>query len=250
MSEALLDALAAHRGIVCAVGAGGKKSLLYRLVSAHTGRVGLTASAMSAPPPRHLVDWRCIDTAAALDDQVPHAAISHRRLAFACPSEKSGRVSGLAGEQIARLHKQVPFDLTLVKADGARMRGIKAPGPHEPLIVPGTQTLIYVVSASVIGTRLNHDSAHRPELLAQRLGMQLNERITPAHIGALLAHPAVIYQNAGQAQVVAVINQVDDSERRALARTAAEAAMAAKNSPARVVLGAMTATNPVVDIVA
>lgn len=250
MSQTLLDALAAHEGIVCAVGAGGKKSLLYRLLSEHPGRVGLTASAMSAPPPRRLVDWHCIGSADELDTQVPHAAMTHRRLAFACPSHKSGRVSGLAVEQIARLHTQAPFDLTLVKADGARMRGIKAPGPHEPRIVPGAQTLVYVVSASVIGARLNANNAHRPELLAERLAMQLNERITPAHIGALLAHPQVIHHNAGQAQVIAVINQVDDPERRALARIAAEAAMTATHPPARVVLGAMTATHPVVDIVA
>ena len=250
MSQALLDALAAHEGIVCAVGAGGKKSLLYRLLSAHSGRVGLTASAMSAPPPRRLVDWRGIESAQVLDEQIPRAAMTHRRLAFACPSEKSGRVSGLAVEQIARLHTQVPFDLTLVKADGARMRGIKAPGPHEPLIVPGTQTLICVVSAGVIGARLNADNAHRPERLAECLDMQLNERITSAHIGALLAHPEVIHQNAGQAQVIALINQVDNAERRALARAAAESAMMARRSPARVVLGAMTASNPLVDIVA
>ena len=42
----LLDLLAARTGLVCAVGAGGKKSTLYRLAEAHrlagTGRVGLT----------------------------------------------------------------------------------------------------------------------------------------------------------------------------------------------------------------
>ena len=40
----LLDALEAHSGLVCFVGAGGKKTILYRLGAAHPGRVGITAT--------------------------------------------------------------------------------------------------------------------------------------------------------------------------------------------------------------
>ncbi len=38
----LLDLLDARAGIVCAVGAGGKKSLLRHLATAHPGRVAIT----------------------------------------------------------------------------------------------------------------------------------------------------------------------------------------------------------------
>lgn len=249
MSQALINAVDAQAGIICAVGAGGKKSLLYRLLDAHPGRIGLTASAMTAPPSQRRVEWRCIASAEALAMQVPAAARDHRRLAFACPSDKPGRVSGLAVEQIATLHERAQFNVTLVKADGARMRGIKAPRADEPLVVPGTQTVIYVVSAHVIGATLNAEVAHRPNLLSERLGLAEGERITAAHVGQLLAHPAVIHQNAGDARVIALINQVDNDERRALARAAAEAAMHLAHAPSRVVLGAMSATNPLVDIV-
>ena len=51
----LLDALGARRGMVCAVGAGGKKSTLYRLAEAHRAvgspSVALTTTVMAAPPP-------------------------------------------------------------------------------------------------------------------------------------------------------------------------------------------------------
>ena len=40
----LVDALEARSGLVCFVGAGGKKTILYRLGAAHPGRVGITAT--------------------------------------------------------------------------------------------------------------------------------------------------------------------------------------------------------------
>ena len=54
----LLDVLSAGRGVVCAVGAGGKKSTLYRLAEAHrlagSARVAFTATVMVAAPPASL----------------------------------------------------------------------------------------------------------------------------------------------------------------------------------------------------
>ena len=52
----LLDLLAARHGLVAAVGAGGKKSTLYRLAEAHrlvgSARVGLTCTVSMGPPPQ------------------------------------------------------------------------------------------------------------------------------------------------------------------------------------------------------
>ena len=40
----LLDVLEAREGIVCAIGAGGKKSTLYALARHHPGKVAITAT--------------------------------------------------------------------------------------------------------------------------------------------------------------------------------------------------------------
>ena len=42
--SALLDLLDASTGVVCAVGAGGKKTLLNHLATTHPGRVALTTT--------------------------------------------------------------------------------------------------------------------------------------------------------------------------------------------------------------
>jgi hypothetical protein len=40
----LLDLFEARSGLICAVGAGGKKTTLYALARRHPGRIALTAS--------------------------------------------------------------------------------------------------------------------------------------------------------------------------------------------------------------
>ena len=47
--RSLARALGVTGGIVCAAGAGGKKSLLYALARAWPGRVGVTATVHMAP---------------------------------------------------------------------------------------------------------------------------------------------------------------------------------------------------------
>jgi len=249
MSEALIDALDARTGIVCAVGAGGKKSALYRILDTHPGRIGLTATAMTTPPPRRLLDTQLIDYPEALIQAVPRAAALHRRVGFACPSEKPGRRAGLPPATVAELHAAAGFTLTLVKADGARMRGIKAPREDEPLIVPGTRTVIFVVSAAVIGKPLDETVAHRLPELTQRLGLAPGDILGAEHIGQLLSDPAGAGQQIGHATLIGLINQVEGDDRCRAARQAARRAMAGECPPARVVLGAMRASDPLIDVV-
>lgn len=246
----LLDALAARSGIVCAVGAGGKKSTLYRLLEAHPGRVGITASVMTAPPSARRVEQRLLaEDPEALRLSVPQAARRHRRVAFAQASDKSGRVAGIDADLIAELHASAGFDLTLVKADGARMRGIKAPRADEPVIVPGTATLIHVVSAAVIGEPLDERIAHRLPELCALLDAHPGERLTPEHIGRLISDPQGGAKGAQGLRRIALINQVDTAARADLARAAAACALDGASPPLRVVLGSMLAENPLLDIV-
>ena len=106
---ALLDLLAARRGLVCAVGAGGKKTTLYRLVEAHlaarTSRIGLTCTVAMAPPPPWLgapVIEEPSRLACALDDLGRDRSVT----VYAQPSPKPGRVGGVAPDVLARLHHE------------------------------------------------------------------------------------------------------------------------------------------------
>jgi probable selenium-dependent hydroxylase accessory protein YqeC len=249
----LLDLLAARTGLVCAVGAGGKKSTLYRLAEAHlvagTTRIGLTCTVSMGPPPRNLPDERLIAAPETLSAEVPGLARRHRLLAYAQPSAKPGRLGGLPGALIARLHAEGGFAVTLVKADGARMRWLKAPRDDEPVLPEGVATVLPVVSIRALGQPLEPAIAHRIERVAAVTGAALGERLEPAHLARLLSSAEGALHGVGTAVVVPLVNMVDDEARRTDAREVAQRALAETDRFDRVVLTSMIADDPMVEVI-
>lgn len=253
-AKILLDVLNAGRGLICAVGAGGKKSTLYRLAQAHrllgSKRVGLTATVTLAMPPDALFGAPVVECDDILAQVLSRALAERSLVGFAAPSSKPRRLGGLAPEQVASLHAHFGFTVTLVKADGARMRLIKAPAEDEPVLPPDPTTLLPVVSARAIGRPLDPATAHRPERLAGVTGAAPGEPLTALHIARLLASEEGALHKSGTATVVPIINMVDDEPTRLAAREAAHSALAMTRRFDRVVLAAMTADHPLVEVVA
>jgi probable selenium-dependent hydroxylase accessory protein YqeC len=251
-ARALLDLLAARRGLVCAVGAGGKKSTLYRLVEAHlaagTSRVGLTCTVTMARPPLSLGELLIAE-----GEDLARALAEHGRrrrvVLYAQSSPKPGRVGGAPPADLAGLHVDGGFDVTLIKADGARMRWIKAPAAAEPVLPPGVTTVLALVSAKILGQPLSEAVAHRPERVAAVTGAAPGEPVSPEHVARLLTSEQGSLQGVGDATVVPIINMVDDQARLEAARAAARAALRRSGRFTRVVLTRMTAAEPVVEVV-
>lgn len=249
----LLDLLAARAGLICAVGAGGKKSTLYRLAEAHlacgTPRVGLTCTVTMAPPPEGLAGKTLVAASDILARELPDAARDRRLLAYAQPSPKAGRIGGVPAELLAGWHQAGGFDATLIKADGARMRWIKAPADAEPVLPPVVTTVLHLVSAKIFDRPLDESVAHRPERVAAVTGAALGEPISPLHVGRLLASERGALQGIGGATLVPIINMVEDPARLEAARRAARHALALSERFEVVVLASMTAADPVIEVV-
>jgi len=244
----LIELLGAHTGILCAVGAGGKKSVLFAIASRHPGRVAFTTTVHSLPPPEAMGARVVIAPENRLQaelDSVGPAPL----VAYACPGDKPGRLRGVSGGTIAALHEKSGFDLSLVKADGARMRWVKAPAADEPVLTPGMNTLIPVLSARALGEALGDRIAHRVERLAALTGAGPGEAFTPAHAARLLASDEGLLKGAGDARVVPVINMVDDPERQRLATEAAAEALRLTSRFDRVVLARLNRPDPVVAVI-
>lgn len=245
--EKLLEALAARRGVVCLVGAGGKKTTLYRLARAHGGRVGITSTVAIPPFPEALAAQRVI--ADDLLPQVVEAAARARVVAFAKPSTKPGRLGGLEPREVAAILTAAGFDIILVKADGARSRWIKAPEIDEPQLPEEANTVIPVVSARAIGEPLSERIAHRVDRLAAVLEMRPGELLTAGHIARLLASVEGMLKEVGSATVVPLINMVDNKAIRDLAWEAATEALSLSRRFDRVVLACMRHPIPLVGVV-
>ncbi len=245
----LVELLQARSGIVCAIGAGGKKTTLYALARQHPGRVALTTTVQNTFFPEDLPVEVIIDDAGALHARVS-AVDEAVSVAYARHGSKAGRHAGVDPADIERIHDGCGFDVTLVKADGARMRWIKSPKPGEPIMPPGTTTAIMIVSARAINEKLGDRIAHRADRVAAVTGCAPGDIFTAQHLGRLMASgDGLLFGTAG-IDVVPVINMVEGDERRVAAEAAARAALASTDRFDRVILSSMRdAAEPIVDVV-
>ena len=254
IAEALIDALRARRGIVAVVGAGGKKTTLLRLIEAHrkigTGRLALAPTVKMARATDLAGFQTILGDAETILARVRADQNDEAAFRLAATSSGSDRLAGLAPEVISRLHAEGRFDITLVKADGARMRMIKAPRDDEPHLPEGTATVLPVVSARVFGRRLSDKVAHRLERLAPVIQAEIGVALEPVHIARLLSSgKGALHRIDDNAEVVPIITMVDGEERLTLAREAARLALAMTERYDRVVLASMQAGSPLVEIV-
>ncbi|MDZ7786622.1 MAG: selenium cofactor biosynthesis protein YqeC [Halofilum sp. (in: g-proteobacteria)] len=190
-----------------------------------------------------------------MSSEVQAAAGRERMVAWARPTEKSGRVAGIGVDEVAPCHAAGGFDVTYVKADGARMRGIKAPRADEPALpAERHHRCCPIVAATVIGRPLDETAAHRPERVAAVTGLSRRR----ADHGrrrwrSLLASPEGALQGVpAAARVVPVINAVDDAAtRRARRPPRRRLALAASARFDRVVLTChhKSRTDPLVAII-
>lgn len=239
----LLEALCAHRGVVCLTGAGGKKSAMYALADAHPGRVALSSTSHMYLYDANRVD-RVVVYSAAAGDPGPPARV----VAFAGPTDTPRRVGGLDPEQIADIWSGGGFDLFVIKADGARARWIKAPAGYEPVVPPCAGVVIPVVSARVLGRSLADGIAHRPALAAAVMDVALDAPLEAKHLARLLSSPEGALKGTGDARVIPLINMVDDEALAAQARDAARAALGTTRRFSRVVLATLN-TGRIVDVI-
>jgi len=248
MTMELLDLFKARQGIVCFVGAGGKKTTMFRLAAEHAGRVGITTTAHIEYFPRRLAATCYVEAEAALLQSVSNDHQS-RVIAFATPSDRTGRHAGISPDAVKTFQQRGRFDLLLVKSDGARSRLIKAPKEDEPPLPADADTVIPLVSAKVLGRPLNDKVAHRVDRLAAITGAEPEAELAPVHVARLLASDEGALKNTGNAQVVPIINMVDSNHLIGLARQAAEQALALTDRFDEVVLARMQDADPIVEIV-
>ena len=248
-NDTLLDLLDARAGIVCAVGAGGKKSLLQHLAKSHPGRVAMTCTVVTPHFPASLGFGVAIAPAGELYAAV--AALDRSAgAAYACPNDKYDRHTGVPPELVERIHGEQGFAATYVKADGARMRWIKAPDDDEQVVPMSCHRVLAIVSARAIGEPLGPRVAHRINCLQAVTGLAVDESISPLHVGRLIASRAGLQKASESHRVLPVINMVDDARREALAREAAAIALDLNPGIEQVVLTCLQrADDPVVAVV-
>lgn len=102
------------------------------------------------------------------------------------------------------------FDLMLIEADGARMRPVKAPADHEPVIPPQTRVMAGCIGLDCLDRPLDETYVHRPELLALLSGQPPGSPVTEQTLAQLISHENGLFKSCPpDARRLLVLNKAD-----------------------------------------
>jgi probable selenium-dependent hydroxylase accessory protein YqeC len=183
----LLEALGlVHGGVVAAVGAGGKTTLLYRLAQEGQSaglRVLVTSTTHMGALPESTTGPLLLGD--ATQGAIEEALSRSGRVTLLGKRIRDDKIEGISAQ---RVDEVAPLaDLVLVEADGARGRSLKLPAPHEP-VLPGTTGVVLVLAAmDVLGAPLTDKVVHRVALVTGACGRAEGEPVdTEAFLATLL----------------------------------------------------------------
>ncbi|MFC6904317.1 selenium cofactor biosynthesis protein YqeC [Halalkalicoccus tibetensis] len=199
-------------GLVCAVGAGGKKTTLYALANA-LDRAVVTATVRIPIFDPHVARVAVTEDPVSEvegNDDWPLGVVPER--------EFEDRYRGYDREAVGDLARRADVPV-LVKADGARMREFKAPDEREPQIPRSADAVLPIASVHAVGSPLDDSVVHRPERIAAIAGIEPDEEITPEAVARVIASPDGGLKDVPEgATATPLLNKVDDSEDEAIAR--------------------------------
>lgn len=249
--------------LVSIVGGGGKTTLMFALAQAIGGGVITTtttrifAAQMKLSPAVVTCDENdAVRLHAALD-----AALAQHGQCLVIGPVTGEKATGVPPHLPAQLLARPDVNVVLVEADGSRMKPIKAPAEHEPVIPVETTLLIPVVGIDALDGPLSA-VAHRPQQVVQLLheskqySVSSNQSLSAEQIAYLLTHPQGGMKNAPpQAQVAPFINKVETAVQLTTARRIAHYILRRNRGDTdprppitRVLIGALQSGQPVREV--
>ncbi len=221
----LIQALTLPR-IITVVGGGGKTSFIFTLAkeAAALGKSVLitTTTAMFNPEYFESADNDSASPAQPFDQLFIGPA--HSLCTRACEpgkilvaandhNPKRKKLIGYSPEDLSPLLNSPQFDLILIEGDGARMRPVKAPADHEPVIPSQTQMVVGCIGLDCLGMPLDDTHVHRPELLADLARQAAGDPITEQTLVSLIESDQGLFKSAGKRMVrTIVLNKADTPE--------------------------------------
>jgi probable selenium-dependent hydroxylase accessory protein YqeC len=116
------------------------------------------------------------------------------------------RVGGLDPGRVSGLVSLV--DVVLIEADGSRRRPIKGTAEHEPAIPDDATLVVAVGNVHALGTPVDEEHVHRPEVFSDLTGVGPGQSITAGAFARALARGSLAKVPEG-ARVAALITGVE-----------------------------------------
>lgn len=206
--------------VVAFVGGGGKTTAMFQLAHELAPRLRVLTTtttrifaAQINRSPAHVTFDPDQQTLADLLPQLDAAIAQHGQVLLIGQADAaSGKAFGLPPNLIDALATSGHFDVILNEADGSRMRPLKAPAAHEPVIPDCTTLVVPTVGLDVLGQPLTDETVHRAGLVGQLSDTPLNQPVTASTITALVSHrEGGLKGVAPQARIIPLLNKADFS---------------------------------------
>jgi molybdenum cofactor cytidylyltransferase len=204
-------------GIVAIVGGGGKTSLMFALARCLPGRVVTTTTTRIFATQMSQADEVC-----SLADADWRARLDEAGSSLLVVARVDGdRAVGVPRDLPAEMLAHPGVDWVVVEADGSRMRPVKAPAEHEPVIPDETGLLVAVAGIDAL-TGPIQAVAHRPEIASALVGLSPEQTLSPKALAALLTSSRGGLKGApATARAALLINKVESPTQREAARQVA-----------------------------
>ena len=228
------------------VGAGGKTSLILKLLEEFSQATPALYTTTTRIHPPHLVDGLVIiscDNEEYLVRLLERAALAwnYGRMFVATHLESSPNLlRGVTPAFVERLNRD-RFPLILNEADGARSMSLKMPRDGEPVLMAGSNYLVPVIGLDCLNKPLGPETLFRWDTAAHRYHLPAGEILSPDLAASLLLHPHGVCRGWRPGmRIVPYINKVDVEAEDLLADCLARALLRNGNLPIeRVVYGSV-----------
>lgn len=238
-----------RKELIAFVGGGGKTSLLFALGQSLPGRRILTTTTRIFAAQMKLAAEVIFATEGTENfEEKIIAALDRREICLVVGEVAGEKAVGVLPELPGRWLARPDVDFVLVEADGSRMRPIKAPAAHEPVIPPEATLVVPVVGIDALYGRFP-EVTHRPELATELLqGSVIGERLSASDVARLITHPQGGLKSVpAGARVVPFINKVETAAQLHAARQIARQILNESRID-RVIIGAAKTSQPVREV--
>ncbi len=181
--------------VISFTGGGGKTTAMFRLAAelAATGlRVVSTTSTRIFAAQTSMVPFHLETNGTVLPDraQLRDLLTEWGQVLVTGPvGAETGKAAGVTLDVIEEIHRLPGVDVVLVEADGSRMRPLKAPAAHEPVVPASTTILVPLVGLDALGNPLDDEHVHRAAIVSQLTGLAVGSQVDDASVAGLLMHP-------------------------------------------------------------
>lgn len=183
-------------GIVALVGAGGKTTVLSKLVE-YGGLAGqpMVVTTTTKLYESQVAGWQPYyghDFNAGEEHMLK--AINRGRVGAWFGGVEGTKVVSLAAKQIDEMHRVHPNWQIVVEADGAKEKWLKAPKQTEPVIPSFTRCTIGIINLQILGKPLTEEFVHHVGIASTVMDCPEGHTIKPVHLARLITHHEGLYQ--------------------------------------------------------